>query len=140
MLKGKVTIACRGFRKCFRNLVIPRNIGILLDTAKGIYTPYIAYGNGDVPPTASDFILENEMGRAIASIETGGAMILFKTILSGVELNASNAKEFGIFSGPTASMVQNTGSLLARTVVDITEYPEEPIVLFWEITMTSEEG
>lgn len=119
MLKGKVTIVCGEFKRCFRNLVIPRNIGILLDTAKGVYTPYIAYGNGDTPPTANDFILENEIGRAIANMETGGAMILFKAILSGVELNVSNAKEFGIFSGPTASIVQNTGSLLARTVCSV---------------------
>ena len=139
MLKGSVKIVCSKFLKRYSNLVIPRNIGILVETTRGTYTPYIAYGNGNTQPTPNDFILGNEIGRVIATVETGGALILFKAIVSGTELNVSGAREFGIFSGPTASMVQNTGSLLARTVVDITEYPDEPIVLFWEITMTSEE-
>lgn len=81
---------------------------------------YFAFGTGTTPASYSDTQLENEQFRKqVTQISANSNSSVQSLVSLGTTEANFNITEIGVFCGPNASAVADSGTLLSRVIVNI---------------------
>ena len=115
-----------------RNLITDDGLNLVRDALKGDVADtgikYLAWGNDDTAPTASDTALGNEQGRRQITSRSipGTGALQSTTIIASTEAN-DQIEELGFFAGADATAAAGSGVLLARVLYSRLKSDQESI-------------
>lgn len=94
-------------------------LGTYSGGADALEIRYFAFGDSTTAPTINDTALGNELFRKqITSVSSNAGTVQTICSLGSADANFT-IREIGIFCGPSASATPNSGTLLARAIVNI---------------------